>query len=98
MAMEEPELNEISFQSGELPHALRHSMGIQDYQRGPNVPRTVTKKDPPRFLLDAPRASALFYTFIDIKFYVFSRRDASGRVGLLLQQSCPEHSPFFPQT
>ena len=38
MAMEEPELNEISFQSGELPHALRHSMGIQDYQRGPNVP------------------------------------------------------------
>ena len=37
--------------------------------------------DPPHFLLDALKASIASGTFIDTKFYVFSRLDASGRVG-----------------
>ena len=36
--------------------------------------------DPPRFLLEALEESITSGTFIDTKFYVFSRRDSSGRV------------------
>ena len=35
---------------------------------------------PPHFLLDALTESITSGTFIDTKLYVFSRRDASGRV------------------
>ena len=43
---------------------------------------TATKMDPPQFLLDALTDSISSGTFIDTKFYVFSRRDsATGRVG-----------------
>ena len=38
--------------------------------------------DPPHFLLDALKESVTSGTFVDTKFYVFSRREASGRVGL----------------
>ena len=45
-------------------------------------PRTsIQMSSPPHFLLDALEESITFGTFIDTKFYVFSRRDASGRVG-----------------
>ena len=37
--------------------------------------------DPPHFLLDALNDSITSGTFVDTKFYVFSRREASGRVG-----------------
>ena len=37
--------------------------------------------DPPRILLDALNDSVTSGTFIDTKFYVFSRKEASGRVG-----------------
>ena len=37
--------------------------------------------DPPRFLLEALEESITSGTFIDTKFYVFSRRDSSGRIG-----------------
>ena len=37
--------------------------------------------DPPRFLLDALSDSITSGTFIDTKFYVFSRRETSGCVG-----------------
>ena len=37
--------------------------------------------DPPRFLLDALGNSITSGTFVDTKFYVFSRREASGCVG-----------------
>jgi hypothetical protein len=37
--------------------------------------------DPPQFLLDALTDSISSGTFIDTKFYVFSRREATGRVG-----------------
>lgn len=37
--------------------------------------------DPPHFLLDALKDSITSGTFIDTKFYVFTRREASGRVG-----------------
>ncbi|KAF9649997.1 hypothetical protein BDM02DRAFT_3268320 [Thelephora ganbajun] len=37
--------------------------------------------DPPHFLLEALNDSIVSGTFIDTKFYVFSRREASGRVG-----------------
>ncbi|KAF9642810.1 hypothetical protein BDM02DRAFT_3273313 [Thelephora ganbajun] len=37
--------------------------------------------DPPHFLLDALNDSIVSGTFIDTKFYVFSRRETSGRVG-----------------
>ena len=37
--------------------------------------------DLPHFLLDALTESITSGTFVDTKFYVFSRRDASGRVG-----------------
>jgi len=37
--------------------------------------------DPPQFLLDALKASVTSGTFVDTKFYVFSRREVSGRVG-----------------
>ena len=37
--------------------------------------------EPPQFLLDALTDSIGSGTFIDTKFYVFSRRQATGRVG-----------------
>jgi hypothetical protein len=37
--------------------------------------------DPPQFLLDALSDSITSGTFVDAKFYVFSRREASGSVG-----------------
>ena len=37
--------------------------------------------DPPHLLLDVLSDSVTSGAFIDIKFYVFSRREASGRVG-----------------
>ena len=37
--------------------------------------------DPPHFLLGALKESVTSGTFVDTKFYVFSRREASGRVG-----------------
>lgn len=37
--------------------------------------------NPPHFLLDALNDSITSGTFVDTKFYVFSRREASGRVG-----------------
>ena len=37
--------------------------------------------DLPHFLLDALNDSIISGTFVDTKFYVFSRRGASGRVG-----------------
>ena len=37
--------------------------------------------DPPGFLLDALSDSITSGTFVDTKFYVFSRREASGCVG-----------------
>ena len=45
------------------------------------LPWTNAKMDPPHFLLDALKDSIVSGTFIDTKFYVFSRRDGSGRVG-----------------
>jgi hypothetical protein len=44
-------------------------------------PRANVKTGPPHFLLDALTESIISGTFIDTKFYIFSRRDASGRVG-----------------
>ena len=37
--------------------------------------------DQPQVLLDALNDSIISGTFVDTKFYVFSRRDSSGRVG-----------------
>jgi hypothetical protein len=37
--------------------------------------------DPPQFLLDALTDSISSGTFVDTKFYAFSRREATGRVG-----------------
>jgi len=37
--------------------------------------------DPPHLLLDVLNDSITSGTFVDTKFYVFSRREASGRVG-----------------
>ena len=46
-----------------------------------NLTLANTKMYPPHFLLDALTDSITSGTFIDTKFYVFSHRDASGRVG-----------------
>ena len=43
-------------------------------------PGTTTGMAPPQFLLDALSDSITSGTFIDTKFHVFTRRDASGRV------------------
>ena len=43
-------------------------------------PPVTTGMEPPRFLLDALNDSISSGTFIDTKFYVFSRREPSGRV------------------
>ena len=39
------------------------------------------RMDPPHLLLDTLNDSVTSGTFVDTKFYVFSRREASGRVG-----------------
>ena len=44
-------------------------------------PWTTAKMVPPHLLLDALNDSITSGTFVDTKFYVFSRREASGRVG-----------------
>ena len=54
-------------------------------------PRTTANMDPPHFLLDALKDSITSGTFIDTKFYVFSRRDASGHVGSPRPLYCNAH-------
>ena len=55
--------------------------------------------DLPHFLLDPLEESITSGTFIDTKFYVFSRRDASGRVGsprpLYCNSSVLDTVPYF---
>ena len=46
------------------------------------IPNSTKMDSPPHFLLDALGDSVTSGTFIDTKFYVFSRREVSGRVGL----------------
>jgi len=45
------------------------------------LPWITMRTDPPHFLLDALNDSITSGTFVDTKFYVFSRRQVSGRVG-----------------
>ena len=49
---------------------------------------TIARMDPSRSLLDALNDSITSGTFVDTKFYVFSRREASGRVGSPLALYC----------
>ena len=58
--------------SGIQPHFLRN-VDI--------CPWTATRMDPPQFLLDALTDSVGSGTFVDTKFFVFSRRETTGRVG-----------------
>ena len=55
--------------------------------------------DPPQILLDALNDSVTSGTFIDTKFYVFSRKEASGRVGSPRALYCNSHVlntvPYF---
>ena len=54
--------------------------------------RTTANMDSPHFLLDALNDSITSGTFIDTKFYVFSRRGASGRVGSPRPLYCNAHA------
>ena len=58
-----------------------------------------SEMDAPQFLLDALNESITSGIFIDTKFYVFSRREVSGRVGSPRSLYCNGHAlntiPYF---
>ena len=75
-------------------------VGIQADQRGPNMPKPTrrthhafcwTLRRNPSSLEPPPISSSM-------SFHAETRQDASVYLGLLLQQSCPEHDPFFSHT